>query len=125
MYEFARPNAGHPELSVPPKRILAERLLRSVEARSVNRVPKCSLRLVEVLSVIASGSRPCSFASRREGPLENPRSMLGRMFCHLKRAAQANRFQRLAERFSSSSPRPLRQVESVASVSRPVASRLN
>ena len=121
MYEFSRPTAGHPELSVPPKRILAERLLRSVEARSVSRVPKRSLRLVEVRRVIASVSLPRSFASSREGP----RNVLERMFCHLKRTAQANRFQRLAGRFSSSCVRPLRPVESVASVLRPVASRLH
>ena len=121
MYEFSRPKADQPELSVPPKRILAERLLRSVAAGSVNGVRKSSLRPVEVLCVIASDCLPRSFASSREGP----QSVLNRMFCHLKRTSQANRFQRLAGRFSSSSVRPLRPVESVASVLRPVASRLH
>ena len=124
MYQFSRPKAGHPELSVPPKRILAERLLRSVAARSVKSGSEFELRqsrFVEVRRVSASKGPPRSFAFVGQ----NPRSVLSRMFRHLKSAAQANRFQRLAGRFSSSSVRSVKSVVSVVSQSRSVASRLN
>jgi hypothetical protein len=138
MYQSSRPPQSISAVCVTPKRLLAQRLLRSVAARqSVKLAPSSALstelstelslvlRPVEVRCVIASGSDgplrqhnglPRMFASGWEGP----RNSLLRAFHNLKRAARATKFQRLAGRFAPSSQRALASQsvasESVASV---------
>jgi hypothetical protein len=145
MYQSSRPSVVHPKVSVTPKRLLAERLLRSVEARkSVTQAPSSSAssssassstalssskRPVEVRSVIALDTTVLPRLSA--SGWEDPRSLLRRMFRQLKRTAQATKFQRLAERFASSkssvasSEPEVSQFELVASRSVAFKSRLH
>lgn len=118
--------------SLTPKRLLSERLLRSVAARNSAKVAPGScavaLRPVGVRCVSASkDGLPRSYASGLEGP----RNVLVGMFHTLKRTARARRVTRLAERFASSSLvalRPsvaLRPVRVVVASQAPVAVRLH
>jgi hypothetical protein len=106
LYQSSRPSVVPSRVSVTPKRLLAERLLRSVEARkSVPQAPGSSasspsMRPVEVRCVIALDT--ISLPRLSASGWEDQRSLLGRMFRHLKRTAQATKFLRLAERFASS-----------------------
>jgi hypothetical protein len=119
MYQSSRSAVTSSRVCVTPKRLLAERLLRSVEARkSVGLAPSSSVpRFVEVRRVLASGVQrsvlPRLFASRWEAP----RVMLSRMVHRLKRTATAKKSVRLAERFAGS-----RCVESQSVASEFVAS---
>ena len=100
--------------SVPPKRILTERLLRSVEARnSADWAPqnarvqlRSELRSVEARSVTASqycvisqtiSRLPRLSASSLEGSRQCPRDIAKT----LKRAARANHVRRMAERLAT------------------------
>lgn len=108
MYEFSLHTEANPRC-VPPKRILAERLLRSVEARnSADQAPKVQLRRVEVRSVSASeycvripSRLPRSYASCSEGSQQR----LVDVAHTLKRAARANLSVRMGERFVTKSQR--------------------
>ena len=92
---------------VPPKRILAQRLLRSVQARnSADQAPQYQLRHVEVRRVSASqfcvisqttSRLPRSFAYRREGS----RQRLAGVADTLKRAARVHLVTRMSERFAA------------------------
>ena len=92
---------------VPPKRILAERLLRSVQARnSADQAPQYQLRPVGVRSASASefrvisqtkGRLPRSFAYR----WEDSRQRLAGVAQTLKRAARAHLVTRMSERFAT------------------------
>lgn len=99
------------QCGVPPKRILAERLLRSVKARSAaEKAPKVSLRSVEVRSVSASQycvvsqtkSRLPRFVAYR---WEDGRQRLEDVVGTIKRAARANLVRRMSERFAPSGQR--------------------
>lgn len=102
--------------SVPPKRILAERLLRSVKARSAaDQAPQVQLRTVEARSVTASrycvishttSSLPRLSAFRLEGCGLRPRDVAEK----LKRAARTNLSRRhlardMSERLATSGQR--------------------
>lgn len=110
MYEYSLQAVANPRC-VPPKRILAKRLLRSVEARnSADQAPDRVLRPVEVRSVSASEYRvtsqtmsrlPRLFASGSEGS----RQRLADVAKSLKRAARANLVLRMSERFANDSRR--------------------
>ena len=108
MFKYSSGSKPAAHVCVTPKRLLAERVLRRVEARnSVEVAPEFVaspvsasrvLRLVEVRCVLASQSGlPRLFASGLEGP----RSVLVGMFRTLKRTARATLFERMAERFAS------------------------
>lgn len=96
---------------VPPKRILVERLLRSVKAKSAaEKAPKVPLRSVEARSVSASqycvifqtkGRLPRSVAYR----WEYGRQRLKHVVDTLKRAARANLVGRMSERFATTGQR--------------------
>ena len=96
---------------VPPKRILAQRLLRSVQARnSADQAPKYVLRSVGVRSVSASeycvisqvqSRLPRLFASSLEGS----RQRLADVAKTLKRTARASLVTRMSERFAHLSRR--------------------
>ncbi len=134
MYQSSRPPQSTSAFSVPPKRLLAQRLLRSVAARqSVTVAPSsasssvsCPVQRFVGVRTSAPGSGgpmrqqndlPRVFASRMEGP----RNVLIKAFRNLQRAARANLFSRLAGRFAPHSQR-LVAFELVAS--KPVASKL-
>lgn len=123
MSQSSRSAVLSPRVCVTPKRLLAERLLRSVEAgKSVSALaPCCSVpRFVEVRCVVASGVQRSGLPRLYASGWEAPRAVLMRMVHRLKRAATAKKRLRLAERFAGSScvVSELRRVESelVASV---------
>jgi hypothetical protein len=131
--EFSAPTKSR----VSPKRSLAERLLRSVAARSLaTEAPVSAFRCVQLRPVgmrcvdakppgpLSDGltpkpSLPRSFASRREAP----GAALRGLAAGLKQAASAKVFQRMAKRLAASGPgsefsserRELRQFGPVAS----------
>jgi hypothetical protein len=132
MFESSFSRRSSLEYRVPPKRILAERLLRSVAAKnSAETAPSVASRTSQLRSVASRfvGVRqanapvvsphavnlPRQYASSSEGV----RGILARMFQSLKRTARAKQVQRMAERFADTSVRSS-SVASVASV--PVAS---
>lgn len=95
---------------VPPKRILAERLLRSVKAGSAaEKAPKVPLRSVEVRSV--SASQYCVSQTKTRLPRfvayrwEDGRQRLEHVVDTIKRAARASLVRRMSERFATSGQR--------------------
>jgi hypothetical protein len=130
-----------PQSCVPPQRILAERLLRSVKAKSEaeggapSQLGPSQLRPREWRPVALRSFKwrfvqsrtglPRSFASRWDGPKQQLVSLLSQ----IKRAARARISERIGERFGSVRQYPVvRNPVLRTSVSRPaksVASRLH
>jgi hypothetical protein len=126
----SRSAVHHPRVSVTPKRLLAERLLRSVAAgKSVPLAQSTASstasssastfqlrpvpRVVEVRCVFASKKGPPrSYACSRVGP----RAMLTRMVETSRRTARAIKSERLAGRFAGSTDPVDVEVALVASV---------
>jgi hypothetical protein len=137
MSAYSRTADGLPELSVTPKRILAERVLRFVEARSGVPVSRQSRVLRHLPCLVGSRSvptpslvcpslvRPCllrtSLPRLVASSSEDPRHVLSQAFRRLRQTAQVNKLQRLAGQFAEpnfrpgSSPSKLRKLRSVAS----------
>jgi hypothetical protein len=116
MFESSSSRRSSLKYSVPPKRILAERLLRSVAARnSVETAPSVALLTSQLRSVASrfvgvrlSGAPVVSrhavnLPRQYASSLEGVRGILTRMFQSLKGTARAKQVQRMAERFASSS----------------------
>ena len=123
MFEFSLLPKSTVGLRASPRTVLAERLLRRVEAsrsQSTEFPLRPQLRPVGVRSVNVKGhsllssglkpnqDRPRSFASCQD----DPKTRLQGLVPRLKRAASAKVFQRIAERLARLQPQRLRHVSS-------------